>query len=155
MDLIFPAFLVASALHMIEEYALPGGLTNLLKRLNPQFASLVTARMAIVVNGLQLVLCIIVILVGTSSLAFSLSIASLVFINGLAHIGACVRVKGYAPGAVTGTLIYLPLASYAYYLFAASGQLTLAQAVVSGILGVLYQAMPLGYFFLGSVMRQA
>ncbi len=54
---IFWAFLGASVLHMTEEYFWPGGFMQLLKRMNPRFAPLVTVRMAVILNGMQLLLC--------------------------------------------------------------------------------------------------
>jgi len=109
MDWIFGAFLVASMIHMIEEYFYPGGFMGVMKRLNPRFAPLVTAPMAIVINGLQLLLCAVTILVGRNLLAFSMSVAALLFINAFAHMMASLLSKGYAPGVVTGVLLYLPL----------------------------------------------
>lgn len=162
MTWVFPAFLVATVLHMVEEYAFPGGFMDMtpappagagVKRLNPRFAPLITTPFAVIVNGLQLVLCVCAILVGSSYPAFSLSIASLVFINGWVHIGACFRVKGYAPGAITGAFLYLPLGFYAYYAFSESGHLSLAQAAISGILGIIFQLVPIAYFALGTMRR--
>jgi len=51
--------------------------------------------------------------VGEKVLVFSMSVAGLLFINGLMHIIGCIRVKGYAPGVITGALLYVPLSVYA------------------------------------------
>jgi len=155
MEWIFGAFLVVSMIHMGEEYFYPGGFMDVMKRLNPKFASLVTAPMAVIINGLQLLLCVVAIAVGENVLTFSMSVAALLFINGLMHIMGCVRVKGYAPGVITGILLYMPLSVYAYYLFTSSGQLTLNGVVITGVLGLLYQAVPMSYFVLASAMRRA
>jgi len=155
MDWIFGAFLVVSMIHMVEEYAFPGGFLDMMKRLNPRFAPLVTVPMAVIINGLQLLLCVVAIVVGENVLTFSMSVAALLFINGLMHIMGCVRVKGYAPGVITGVLLYIPLSVYAYYLFITSGQLTLNGVIVTGVLGLLYQAVPISYFVLASAMRRA
>lgn len=155
MDWIFVAFLVVSMLHMIEEYFYPGGFMDVMKRLNPRFAPLVTAPMAIVINGLQLLLCFIAILVGRSLLAFSMSVAALLFINAFAHIMGSLRAKGYAPGVITGVLLYLPLSIYAYYLFVSSGQLTPSEVIATGVLGLVYQAVPIGYFAVATALRRA
>jgi hypothetical protein len=106
-------------------------------------------------NVLQLLLCVVAIAVGKNVLAFSMSVAGLLFINGLMHIIGCVRVKGYAPGAITGVLLYMPLSVYAYYLFISSGQLPLNGVLVTGVLGLLYQAVPISYFVLASAIRRA
>ena len=155
MDWIFKAFLVVSMIHMGEEYFYPGGFMDVMKRLNPKFAPLVTVPMAVVINGLQLILCILAIAVGKNALAFSMSVAGLLFINGLVHIMGCVIVKGYMPGVITGVLLYVPLSAYAYYFFISSGQLMLMGIIVSGVLCLLYQAVPISYFVLASAMRKA
>ena len=155
MEWVFRAFLLASVIHMVEEYFYPGGFLDVMRRLNPKFAPLVTVPMAIIINGLQLLLCTVAIAVGKTVLVFSMSVAGLLFINGLMHIMGCVRVRGYTPGVITGVLLYMPLSVYAYYLFIRSGQLTLNGVIVTGALGLLYQAVPIGYFVLASEMRCA
>ena len=155
MNWVFSAFLAASLIHMGEEYFYPGGFMDVMKRLNPRFAPLVTVPLAVAINGLQLVLCLVAIAVGKNALVFSMSVAGLLFFNGLIHIMGCVRVRGYAPGVISGVLLYLPLAGYAYYLTISSGQLTLAGVIVTGVLGLLYQAVPIGYLAVASALRQA
>ena len=155
MEWIISAFLIASMIHMGEEYFYPGGFMDIMKRLNPKFAPLVTVPMAAIVNGLQLLLCIAAIVFWKSALVFSMSVAGLLFINGLTHILGCVKVKGYVPGVVTGILLYVPLSTYAYYLFISTGQLKLNGVIVTGALGLLYQLVPIGYFVLASAIRQA
>ncbi len=148
MPLIFPSFFFASILHMLEEYFYPGGFMDLMQRMNPRFAPLVTARMAVVFNGLQLVLCLVAILVWRIAFIFAMSIAGLLFINGLVHLGTCLRIRGYAPGVVTGALLYLPLSAYAYALALRSGQLTPGGVALTLLLGLLYQALPISYLVL-------
>jgi hypothetical protein len=153
MEWIFIAFLAGSLIHMGEEYFYPGGFMQVLKRLNPKFAPLVTAPMAVIVNGLQLLLCFAAITAGKSELTFSMSVAALLFINGLMHIVGCIRLQEYAPGVITGVALYMPLSAYAYHLAISSGQLTLHGVVITGILGLLYQAVPLSYFVVASAIR--
>ena len=146
MDWIFGGFLAASILHMVEEYFYPGGFMDVMKGFNPKFAPFVTPRMAVIINGLQLLFSMLAMIVGRNLPIFSMSIAGLLFINALMHIGACVRIKGYSPGVVTGALLYLPLSIYAYALFLGSSQLTWGGILITGLLGLLYQAIPIGYF---------
>lgn len=131
---------------MLEEYFFPGGFMAVMKRMNPAFAPFVGVPMAIVINGLQLLLCVIVIFVGLSNLAFSLSAAALLFINGLVHLGAAIRLKGYAPGVITGSVLYIPLAVYSFYYYSSSGQLNAGDTAIAVALGILYQLVPLSYF---------
>jgi len=155
MDWVFSAFLVVSMLHMVEEYFYPGGFMDVMKRFNPRFAPFVTVPMAVIINGLQLVLCVLALIVGRNMLTFSISVAALLFINGLAHILGSVRGKGYEPGVFTGVLLYLPLSVYAYYAFIGSGQLALNQVFVTVVLGLFYQAVPIGYFVMASAVRRS
>ncbi len=145
MDWIFGGFLAASVIHMAEEYFYPGGFMQMMKRLNPGFAPFITVPMAVVVNGLQVVLCVLAVMVGIRAPVFSMSVAGLVFINGLVHIGASLRVRGYAPGVLSGALLYIPLAAYAYAVFISAGQLAWGQVLWTAALGLLYQAVPIAY----------
>jgi hypothetical protein len=154
MNWIFSAFLVVSILHMVEEYFYPGGFMEVMKHLNPRFAPFVTVPMALIVNGLQLVLCVLAMIVGRAMLTFSVSVAALLFINAWAHILGGIKAKGYVPGVITGLALYLPLSVYAYYLFVSSGQLTLNQVFVTVVLGLMYQAVPIGYFVMASAVRR-
>lgn len=153
--ILLPAFLAASLLHMCEEYLYPGGLTRVMKRLNPRFASQYTSRMAIAVNGLQLALCVAVLADGAAHLAFALSLAALLGINALAHVFASLKIKGYAPGVITGLALYLPLSLWAYVGSACAGRLTAAVLVESLFPGLVYQAVPLGYLALAAALRRA
>jgi len=155
MNWIFSAFVVAAVIHVLEEYAYPGGFSDWMRSLNPRFAPWITARFAVIINGLFLLLCVMGAMVASKGLVFSLSVASLLFFNGLIHIAGAIRVKRYAPGVVSGVLLYVPLSLYAFYLFASAGRLTLAGGVMAGLLGVLYQAVPIGYLGLSSMARRA
>jgi len=154
MQWIFVAFLAASLVHMGEEYFFPGGFIDFMRRLNPRFAAELTPSVAVTINGAQLLLCLATIAVGERFLIFSLSVAALLFINAWMHLLGCIRVRGYAPGLITGVLLYLPLSIYAYSSYIGSGGLTLSGAIIAGVLGLLYQAVPLSYFGLASALRR-
>jgi hypothetical protein len=144
----------AAAIHVVEEFGFPRGFLETMRRFSPRFAPSVTASFAVVVNGLFLLLSITGAIVGDRGPFLGLSIASLLFLNTLMHIGGSIKAKGYAPGLVSGILLYLPLSSYAVYLLAASGRLTLTKVIVAGLLGVLYQAAPLGYLALSATRQR-
>jgi hypothetical protein len=154
MNWIFWAFIVAAVIHIVEEYKYPGGFSDAMKKLNPRFAPFVTVKFAVVINGLFLLVCLAGAIVGDKSLVFSLSVASLLLFNALMHIGGTIRMKRYVPGAVSGVLLYLPFSLYVYYLFVNSGQLSLLDGIVSILLGVLYQAVPIVLPTFSSAMRR-
>ena len=146
MNWIFISFLVASILHVVEEYVYPGGFATRMKKLKPKLSPVINWPSIVIINGLQLLLCVTIIFVGKSNPTFSLSAAGLLFINGIIHIVAAIRKRGYAPGLITGVFIYLPLSIYAYYYFLSSGELQIRQFVISALLGAVYQIVPLLYF---------
>ncbi len=150
MQWIFVALLIASMIHMVEEYFYPGGFMEMMKRFRPSFAPFVTVPMAIIINGLQLLLCVAAIVIGERVILFSLSIAALLLINSLAHIAACFWKKGYAPGVISGVLLYLPISLYAYYRALNAGLLTTDGVIVTFVLGLLYSAVPISYLALAS-----
>jgi len=49
----------------------------------------------------------------------------------------------------------IPLSLYAFGSFAGSGQLSPAEGAVSGMLGVLYNAVPIAYLGLVSVIKRS
>lgn len=155
MDWVFGAVVGAAVVHIFEEYVYPGGFSDVLKRLNPKSAHLVTPGFNVIVNGLFLLLCVTGAIVGRKNLVFSLSVASLLFVNASMHIQGTIRAKRYYPGVISGMLLYMPLSIYAYYLFATSRQLTLLEGILSGLLGILYMAVPVTYIvFPRAVMRE-
>jgi hypothetical protein len=152
MDWIFFAFVGAAFLHVIEEYFYPGGFPDFMKRSSPAFAPFITTSFAIIVNGLFLLLCIWGAMLGRDALVFSLSIASLLITNGLMHLLGTLRARRYAPGLVSGLMLYIPLGSMAYAYFLGSGQISAPQALLSALLGLAYQLVPIGVLGLAALM---
>jgi hypothetical protein len=142
MDWIFWAFLGASLLHMLEEYKYPGGFPDYMKRTSLRFAPAITTQFAIIINGLQIILCIAAIIVGDRNLLFSLSVAGLLLTNALMHIGGTIRFGRYVPGVLSSVGLYLPLSLFAYVTFAGAERISTADIVASSVLGFAYQAVP-------------
>lgn len=154
MDWIFAAFLGAAGLHVFEEYFYPGGFPDFMKRNSPAFAAFITKDFAILVNGVFLALCALGAILGSDAPIFSLSIASLLVSNGLIHLVGSLRARRYAPGLASGLLLYIPLGITAYALRLSSGQVSGMQVFLSVLLGLAYQAVPIGYLRLASLMRR-
>jgi hypothetical protein len=142
---ILYACLAASVLHMVEEYFYPGGFPAFMKSQSPRFAPWINTPFALIVNGLQLLLCLVAIALGWSRPLLGLSIAGLLLLNGLTHIGGCIRARRYAPGMVTGILLYLPLSVYTFAIFSSTGQLSPSTTAAALLLGAAYQAVPIVY----------
>jgi hypothetical protein len=110
MDWVFIAMVGAAVLHVLEEYVYPGGFADWMRRSNPRFARLITARFAVIINGLFLVLCIVGAILARTSLILGLSVAGLLFVNGCMHLGGTMRARRYVPGVASGVVLYIPLA---------------------------------------------
>ncbi len=154
MNWIFQAFVGAAVLHVLEEYFYPGGFPDFMKKSSPVFAPFVTTNFAILINGLFLVLCVLGAFFGKNSPVFGLSIASLLIFNGLTHLGGSLRGRRYAPGMISGLLLYLPLGITAYVLFLRSSQVSVLQVLLSILLGIVYQIIPVGYLALAALTRR-
>jgi hypothetical protein len=145
MNWIFWAMPGAAVIHVIEEFFYPGGFIDVMRRMNPKLAGFVTTPFAIIINGAFLVLCVLGAIVGTAVPVFSLSVAALIGLNGLIHLIGTLKTRRYVPGLISGILLYVPIAVYLYREFILSGQFTLLQGILSGVFGLLYQAVPIGY----------
>jgi hypothetical protein len=151
MQWIFIIFLVVSLVHMGEEFFYPGGFLAQMRKFNPRFAPHITGKKAFVINALQLVLACIALIVGTNYLPFSLSIAGLILINSLVHIGAAIRLRGYAPGLISSLVLYIPASVFAYFWFIKSGAIGASGVIFSLVLGILYQLIAVATILLSVV----
>ncbi len=153
MPSVFWMFVLASLVHVGEEYFFPGGFLQNIRRLYPRYASAFTVLFAVVVNTGFVLLVIIGALVGERFLVFSLSIAALLFINSLAHLAGTIITRHYQPGVISGLLLYIPLSVTAYLLYFASGRIDISGIFFAALLGLLYQLVPL--FLIATTGRRA
>ena len=143
MGWIYWSIVGAAILHVAEEYFIPGGFMDFMKRFNPRFAPHIPTPFAVVFNGLFILLCILGVALREKSPVFSLSVAGLLGFNALIHMGAAIRTRGYAPGLMSSLLLYLPISIASYIISVGSGVVTTPQAVSSFLLGGIYNALPI------------
>jgi hypothetical protein len=143
MSSVFWMFVLASLVHVGEEYFFPGGFLESVRQLNPRYAAAFTVPFAVILNSAFVLLVIAGALVGERSLVFSLSIAGLLFINGFAHLAGTIITSHYQPGVISGLLLYLPLSVTAVFLYFTAGRIEISDLVFAGLLGLLYQLTPL------------
>ena len=148
---IFAALVVAAVVHILEEYVYPGGFAGALERLLPRATALFTLKFHLAVNGLLVLLCLLSAFIGKANLVLSLSVFSLVFTNAVLHVRGAIVTKRYYPGVISGVLIYIPLAVYAYFVFLSSRQITWLQAGLSFLLGMLYMGVLMAYVLIQRV----
>ncbi|MFB0561951.1 MAG: HXXEE domain-containing protein [Candidatus Lokiarchaeia archaeon] len=134
--------MAAAVIHVFEEYF--KGFIDWMKETYPGG----TKSLFIVVNAVFIILCVLAALINVAIPFFSLSIAGLLFINPLIHIGGTIRYRRYAPGVVSAILLYIPLSLYAYYLYAEAGLVTLIVFILSVVLAIVWQVTPLSYMLI-------
>lgn len=136
---------VAALLHIVEEFAFPGGFSAWYRSYKPAIASSFTTRFAVWINVALLALCANVALaVGTRvGVAAWLAVSALLFSNAVFHLIGAWHTKRYSPGVITGTLLYVPLSIYGYVHFVTTGRASTGTAVVSFLIGASYH--PLAY----------
>lgn len=149
-ETIFWLVLAVSAIHVVEEYT--GGWVRFVNSFHNPIRH-TTMGAFYLVNGIFILLCALAALLNASFIIFSLSIAALLFINALIHIGGTVKLKRYNPGVITAVLLYLPLSIYSYYLYDQAGLLDSTNLILSALLGAGWMGLAVAYGIVAS--RQA
>jgi hypothetical protein len=144
---IFPSLFIAALLHVVEEYYVPGGFLAFVRRFGTRMAEQLTVPVAVVVNGLFLVLALLAALLWRGYPVPSLSIAGLLLVNALIHVAGSLRAKAYAPGLVTAVILYVPLSLAAFVIAAKESFVSTQGLVVAMALGFLYHLLLLGYLW--------
>lgn len=147
MDGVRWAIVVAAIIHVIEEFQ--GGWLNWAQRYIPG----ITLSQFLTINTAFVFLCISGALAGSDYPVFSLSIASLIFINALIHIIPALRGRGYTPGLISAVLLYLPLSLTAYYLTLHLQQMSVSKSILAGLLGLGWMSVP--FIFQGLRLSKA
>ena len=155
MEWIFAFIMIVSIIHVIEEYF--GGFVDQMKQNVPKkFVPAVNLSQFVSVNFTFLILSFIAIIVGSSNLIYSLSVATILFINVFAHIGGAIRLKGYNAGLISALLLYLPISVYAYYYYWINGSLTQSDIILSVLLGLVWMILLfINLFIQSSLTRSA
>jgi len=129
--------LAAVALHLIEEFAWPGGFGDWYRWYRPERAASVTTGFLVRINVLFVAMAVAAGALGFSpyGVALWLVVASIAGFNGGFHLWATLNTRRYSPGLVTGCLIYIPLAAFGFWYFwrtRLAGPSVIAQAALIG-----------------------
>lgn len=130
----------AAVLHIVEEFVYPGGFAAWHRDYQPEIRASITTGWLVFLNALLLVACAGVGLAGPTprGVAAWLTLAALLFSNGVFHLVGALKTGRYSPGVATGMGLYVPLAIYGYPHFLRSGQASIGTALVSLALGASY-----------------
>ena len=135
--------LAAALVHICEEFVWPGGFMSWYRRYRGPSSSSITPRFLVIVNVVLLAVCVNAAVATDTpfGVAYWIGVTAILASNGVWHLWAAVRGRGYSPGVVTGVLLYVPLAIYGSVHFLESGSVSTGSAVVALLVGGSY---PLG-----------
>ena len=139
-QLLFWAPLGAVLVHIFEEFVWPGGVMRWYRRYRGKNSSRITPRLLIVINALLLAVCVNAAVNGDTpaAIAYWIGVTAILASNGLWHLWAAVRTRGYSPGAVTVTLLYVPLAVYGCIRWLRSSSVSIGYAILALLIGGSY-----------------
>jgi hypothetical protein len=148
--------LAAICAHEFEEFVWPGGFRSWYIRYSPHVERSMTKRFLLIVNTAVPLAAAIAAAFFTAPWArfLWLVVASGIGINGAWHIQATVRGHRYSPGAVTGALLYLPLAMYAYSHFVSCDWVAPRSALTAAAYGAIYWILSEGRKLLNREQRE-
>lgn len=141
------ALLIASLLHVFEEFVYPGGFASKFKSMMSKIGKTISTTWLIITN-LMFLLAVSSVLFIQNKL-YIMSIVSIVFLNACLHIGKSIHAKGYFPGLFTALFLYIPI----YILGIIYTHLNFSQVMICLSVGALLHSFPfliLWYFNPGS-----
>jgi len=142
MSLLAWSLAGAASIHIIEEFAFPGGFKAWWCAYKPDIAASVSDRFLITINGILIAFSVIVALAVSvpegNGIAAWLTLAALLFSNAIFHIIGAIQTRRYSPGMISGIILYIPLAIYGYAHFLRSGQASTGTALIAVAIGVSY-----------------
>lgn len=148
--------LAAICAHECEEFAWPGGFRDWYIRYSPHVERSMTTRFLVLINTIVPLAAAIAGARFAAPWARSLwlAVGAGIWINAAWHIRATVRGRRYSPGVVTGTLLYLPLVTYAFAHFVRCGWVSPRDALTAAAYGAAYWILSEGRKLLKRAQRE-
>jgi len=133
--------LVASGLHIVEEFVFPGHFSEWYKEYKPGIESSITPRFLVIINTLLLILCYDAGALAARPVGIPIWFCAMGILsaNGIWHLVGVAKTHRYSPGVATGMLLYIPLALYGGFHFLYNEHYAIVPAVASFALGASYQ----------------
>jgi len=142
MSLLAWSLAIAAGIHIIEEFAFPGGFKRWWCTYKPDIAASVSNRFLVLINTILIVFSILVAIAVQApkgnGVAAWLTLAALLFSNAIFHIIGAVQTNRYSPGMISGIVLYIPLPVYGFIHFLRNGQASVGTALVALLLGGSY-----------------
>jgi hypothetical protein len=131
--------LAAASLHIFEEFAWPGGFHRWYRKYRANAKS-ANRRFLVIINAGLLITLLEAALAGSTEVgvALLLTFSAVLFSNGCWHVWASCKSRSYSPGAITGTLLYLPLPLFEYAGWMQLGRASGWTATLAFVIGTSY-----------------
>jgi len=134
---------IVFSFHVMEEFIFPGKGEEWFRLYRPEFASRYTETYFVKVNAIGAAAAALVPLgifdyrgsYSSAGIYANLVFASAMLFNAYYHVRGTIETKRYSPGAVTGVVLYLPLAMALYAHLLASGAIGGLAAILCLIVG--------------------
>ena len=141
---------LALALHVVEEFAFPGGLKRWITTYKPRKPK--GNMYYVVINALGILYTLLIALSARDALGFSayVAFAATMATNAVSHIRATIQNNEYCPGVISGTLCFLPLLPISAWYLLATGRLDWLSTVLNVAIGAF-----LGFVLFGVDVRKA
>jgi hypothetical protein len=140
---------LALSLHVIEEFAYPGGLRQWIRAYKPGRPK--STLYYFIANASILIGAYIIAFRAVDIFGFRiyLALVAIVGSNGISHIRGTLQKKQFCPGVFSSMVLYLPLTVLSFYYFLAQGKVDILSAVVCACIGVF-----IGYYVGGIDIRK-
>ncbi len=149
--MVYWGLAMASCAHVVEEYVWPGGFLEAAREIAPGAFRHASLPIVVGVNAAMIAGCLEGARRSPRSPFLGLSMASLLHLNGLLHLGASFKAKRYVPGLVTGLALYLPLSIKAFSNYRRSEDYRPWVAWGAAFLGVIWHSIPFAAFLMRSM----
>jgi Protein of unknown function with HXXEE motif len=139
IDWLLWAPLAAASVHIFEEFAWPGGFHRWYRKYRANAKS-ANRRFLVIINVGLLISLFEAALAGRSPVGapLLLTFSAILFSNGCWHLWASYTSHSYSPGAISGTLLYLPLPIFEYAGWMQLGRASWRTATLAFVIGSSY-----------------
>ncbi len=132
-----------TCLHVIEEFAYPGGFIQWMAAHNPR--RLKRTWYYLVINAFAIIAGVVIAFTAANVVGYCAFIWFVTFLatNALSHLVASSQNRAYCPGSVTGTLLFFPLLLASYWRFLTDNVINWQSLALNAV-----SAFVVGYFFI-------
>ena len=146
---LFWALPIFTSIHVIEEFAYPGGFIRWIAKHNWQ--RLKPTWYYVAINAFAISAGVVLVFTAHDVVGYCIYIWFVAFMatNGLSHIIAAVQARAYCPGSLTGLLLFIPLLGVSSWRVLADDLINWQSLLLNAL-----SAFVVGYFII-TVHRRA